>query len=618
VQKKPTQQTVAASIFNGVAHQHSKVLVEGIKLASGATMTVPSGPLASAHSGNDLKPATSGLHFTGSVPEPGHTSAENQETMQTRQVKTIGNGPASLALEVQSQAVHGRAAPQAEGAKPSSTLVANATNAPPSDARQAYSPPSPAPQAEGAKPSSTLVVNATNAPPSDARQAYSPPSAAPQAEGAKPSSTIVPNATNAPPSDAKQAYSPPSAAPQMDTKPRNSPSVPSHQSDLLRPDQASNIKQAQRPETRAHGQVRPPVTTPQGMHEHAAPKAGIANHGPSDSRAATPMAIPIATGSKEQTAGTPQADHTSRPLQRAAPEHPGQMAKIDHSHQVSGNPTTVSPVAGQQPTERAPLKGQVAPHADKRHTETFQPQRTSSEMKAIPNSGMGEAAVFKTPAERQVKLHPGYAEARRSAENLPILTPKQTIPTGTAPNIQPEAKPIQINGAGTTATRLLEPVEEFTWDVRPLAPSTSSQPQMLTARPEMPAHLAQHLAHALHRSPDRPLEIALNPAELGRVRMTLAATDAGIVVTILADRPDTLDLMRRNINDLGQSFSELGYEDIAFAFGQNDDPSDTSSDPRSDDPDVLALDLDGAAPAPQDPIDTPRLAIVADGVDLRL
>ena len=52
------------------------------------------------------------------------------------------------------------------------------------------------------------------------------------------------------------------------------------------------------------------------------------------------------------------------------------------------------------------------------------------------------------------------------------------------------------------------------------------------------------MADALHRLPDRPVELTLNPEELGRVRMTLATHDAGITVTIVAERADTLDLMR--------------------------------------------------------------------------
>ncbi|WP_420011388.1 flagellar hook-length control protein FliK [Tateyamaria sp.] len=134
----------------------------------------------------------------------------------------------------------------------------------------------------------------------------------------------------------------------------------------------------------------------------------------------------------------------------------------------------------------------------------------------------------------------------------------------------------------------------------------------------MPTQLAQQMAQILHRNPDRPLEIALNPAELGRVRMTLTASEAGITVNILADRADTLDLMRRNIDDLSQSFSDLGYDEIAFAFGQSGDPADMDGDGDSGDPDAVALTLESADDTSNDIPNTPRLAIVAEGVDIRL
>ncbi|WP_223428652.1 flagellar hook-length control protein FliK [Tateyamaria pelophila] len=128
--------------------------------------------------------------------------------------------------------------------------------------------------------------------------------------------------------------------------------------------------------------------------------------------------------------------------------------------------------------------------------------------------------------------------------------------------------------------------------------------------------------HAKSEFPDvgllNPVEIVMNPAELGRVRMTLTTTDSGIVVNILADRPETLDLMRRNITDLGESFSDLGYDDVAFAFGQNDDPSDASSQENSDGAEVLSLDF-GENDNTDSPIsDLPRLATSAEGIDLRL
>ena len=117
---------------------------------------------------------------------------------------------------------------------------------------------------------------------------------------------------------------------------------------------------------------------------------------------------------------------------------------------------------------------------------------------------------------------------------------------------------------------------------------------------------------------DKAFEIVLNPAELGRVRMVLSASDAGITVNILADRPDTLDLLRRNIEDLGKSFTDLGYDDIAFSFGQNDQMSDEKSHTQHD-TGIGSEDQDFDHPTPLSAIPTaPSPIMVLDGIDLRL
>ncbi|WP_170311838.1 flagellar hook-length control protein FliK [Sulfitobacter sabulilitoris] len=110
------------------------------------------------------------------------------------------------------------------------------------------------------------------------------------------------------------------------------------------------------------------------------------------------------------------------------------------------------------------------------------------------------------------------------------------------------------------------------------------------------------------------MELTLNPEELGRVRMTLATHDAGITVTIVAERADTLDLMRRHIDQLNREFQDLGFDNIAFSFagGQRGDDPDT---PERDGPRA-----EGDKDVPSQPaIAAHSLSLgPADGLDLRL
>ena len=98
-------------------------------------------------------------------------------------------------------------------------------------------------------------------------------------------------------------------------------------------------------------------------------------------------------------------------------------------------------------------------------------------------------------------------------------------------------------------------------------------------RPEVMRHVAQQLADVARQSPDRPVELILNPEELGRVRLTFTTTDGGIHIAVMAERGETMDLLRRNIDILAQEYRDMGYRDVNFEFtgsgaGQKDGETD--------------------------------------------
>jgi len=113
----------------------------------------------------------------------------------------------------------------------------------------------------------------------------------------------------------------------------------------------------------------------------------------------------------------------------------------------------------------------------------------------------------------------------------------------------------------------------------------SSKPlRAATALPHQSAEAARQVAvqisTAARTGREGSTEIALNPAELGRVRITMVPGDAGMLVTVSAERPDTLDLMRRHIDLLAQEFRDIGYGGTAFSFGQHDNSGDGASNDR--------------------------------------
>jgi hypothetical protein len=79
---------------------------------------------------------------------------------------------------------------------------------------------------------------------------------------------------------------------------------------------------------------------------------------------------------------------------------------------------------------------------------------------------------------------------------------------------------------------------------------------------------------------DGAVEITLDPVELGKVRMTLVTQDAGMSVQIVVERPETLELMRRNVDLLAAELHALGLMDLGFAFTQDGNMADRSAPPE--------------------------------------
>lgn len=151
-------------------------------------------------------------------------------------------------------------------------------------------------------------------------------------------------------------------------------------------------------------------------------------------------------------------------------------------------------------------------------------------------------------------------------------------------------------------------------DLQPIAPQRYDPPggtDVIPLRAEPHRIPTAQAAQILVRTPNQPVEISLNPEELGRVRMALTTTDTGVSLVITTERADALDLMRRHIDQLAQDFKNLGYESIEFAFhqGRSGDHGANSQDQgatvRTADPE------ESPAPLPQN---RPASA----GLDLRL
>lgn len=114
--------------------------------------------------------------------------------------------------------------------------------------------------------------------------------------------------------------------------------------------------------------------------------------------------------------------------------------------------------------------------------------------------------------------------------------------------------------------------------------------------------------------PNGPVELTLDPEELGRVRMTLSGTDMSMTVTLVTERAETSDLMRRHIEVLAQEFRQLGYRDVSFNFAGRD-PDGQAEGGRTAHPSGKA---DEPPETPAETAVAPYLRPGSDRMDIRL
>lgn len=157
---------------------------------------------------------------------------------------------------------------------------------------------------------------------------------------------------------------------------------------------------------------------------------------------------------------------------------------------------------------------------------------------------------------------------------------------------------------------------QFTADPATIARHGADAP---LAKPEIPRHMAMQIADAIQRGgAHRPVDLTLNPAELGRVKISLGTSDGSVLVQIIADRPETLDLMRRHADMLAQEFHAIGYGQARFSFShQGSGAGETGLDQHANDGSPRVTPSDPVLP---DPADGPRLpaAVITDRVDIRV
>ncbi len=240
------------------------------------------------------------------------------------------------------------------------------------------------------------------------------------------------------------------------------------------------------------------------------------------------------------------------------------------------------------PAEKIPnsrLATLAAPVPTPAVTPVAQPGPTADKKAQAAALPIDQAPVLRLPIQKDVevprrRIEPPPAEIRNATTTGPASNISYWIGGNTTPAIAAPLFDLQSRGQAEIPTE--------TASLLPLTKRGASILQTPTASPitagaDTARHVVHQMAVAISAKPGQTTEIALSPKELGRVRLSIMAVDGAITLAVLAERPETADLMRRHIDVLAQEFKSLGYDDIAFSFADDNqaEPEDKSEKPSA-------------------------------------
>lgn len=235
---------------------------------------------------------------------------------------------------------------------------------------------------------------------------------------------------------------------------------------------------------------------------------------------------------------------------------------------------------------------------------SIEPRRISEPSKETSATSDGDQTDVpaSTPhsqtAVRQPDVAPAIASVAQMTAHRAALVPRMT-----ADQVAEEAERFSVPAdVDFTVSAMATSESRASTGPTPVAPPTAAQ------------GAASQIARAAIDAGGLKTELVLDPKELGKVRLQMVSDDRAITLHLMAERPETLDLLRRNIETLEQEFRDLGFDDVTFTFGEqatSDGRGETSTDAAPPSNEV------SGAPDAEVPQSAPR--IVTNGqLDIRL
>lgn len=352
-------------------------------------------------------------------------------------------------------------------------------------------------------------------------------------------------------------------------------------------------------------------------------------NGPNDPRAIqliapmpTPIENPVSNLSNPEVLQSQHASGTlvfpAEQLEARVSETLPTSEKMSINKEVmSQSANTMAPthaaISSSMPAARPPaqpdLKPSIALNVGNTDAQRHQPKHSN---RASVQSVMRDAESNARPPVGELNyrtaLYPSGTAKLTASDPLPVApqdrnqtskSQQTTTPNSAQPDLE-QPRPVSTNPTPsiTTAESAIQPFtkpepsvsmlnvspEVESTPLQPTQINTSHAPATVSSGSQRHAsQVASQVAVAISQTSGTTTEIRLNPEELGRVRISLTNGEAGITVNILAERSETTDLMRRNIELLERDLRDMGYENPNFTFSeQSAGSSDTSEDEEPD------------------------------------
>lgn len=252
---------------------------------------------------------------------------------------------------------------------------------------------------------------------------------------------------------------------------------------------------------------------------------------------------------------------------RSRPQAPGITGPIA--------PGAASPMP--VPPSNVPVAAEIGIGTMEKPTAPLRPQETKTTTSAplAPATVQGQSPVIQAPPPLDAEASPSGMRMDGEAAQTGTATPAAgTVRVSTSNSAQatqaPSAAATLVVPENLPGDLVLPPEGdgEITTERVARTGEQASTATTGTRTAAIPASIAASIQANLPKVSGDTTEILLDPEELGRVRMTLSGSETAGVVILQVERPETLELMRRNIEQMKAELAEAGWENVDFSFGQ--------------------------------------------------